>query len=108
MKILIITFSSMAVGYRLAGTDVLEAAEDDDFADILNRALKIDDLGILCVEDVILNRLPEPFMRRIGKLTMPLIVPITTPAKWKADKEGESYIARLIRRAIGYQIKIRG
>jgi vacuolar-type H+-ATPase subunit F/Vma7 len=108
MKILIITFPSMAVGYRLAGTEVLEVREDDNFTEILNSVLKIDDLGILCVEESILNDVPEPFMRRIGKLAMPLIVPITTPATWKGRKEGESYITRLIRRAIGYQIKIKG
>ncbi len=98
----------MVVGYRLAGVDTIAVTEGDNFTEIIDKSIKTAGLGILCVEDVIINRLPEPFMRRIGKLAMPLIVPITIPAEWKGRREGESYIARLIRRAIGYQMKIKG
>lgn len=106
-KILVITYPNMALGYRLAGVDVIQVVEGDDYVEIMNKALKTEDLGILAVEDAILNKLPESFVKRIGKAAMPLIVPVSTPAKWKGEKKGESYIARLIRRAIGYQIKIK-
>ncbi|MBI4378533.1 MAG: V-type ATP synthase subunit F [Nitrospinae bacterium] len=107
-KILVITYHDMAVGYKLAGLDVVEVKEGDDFSGILTSVLKMDDIGILAVEDTILDKIPGHIMKRLGKMTLPLIVPISTPSEWKGGKRGESYIERLIRRAVGYQIKIKG
>ena len=53
------------LGYRLAGVDVIQVVEGDDFVEIMNKALKTGDLGVLAVEDAILNKLPESFVKRI-------------------------------------------
>ncbi|OGV97027.1 MAG: hypothetical protein A2Z59_05975 [Nitrospinae bacterium RIFCSPLOWO2_02_39_17] len=106
-KIIVITYPDMAVGYRFAGVEVIEVAREDNFAEVMNKVMEREDLGVIAIEDTILNSLSEPFIKRIGKMAMPVIVPISTPVKWKSEKVVESYIARLIRRAIGYQIKIK-
>lgn len=106
-KIIVVTYSDMAVGYRFAGVEVIEVAREDNFTEVINKVMEREDLGVVVIEDTILNSLSEPLIKKIGKTAMPVIVPISTPAKWKSEKVIESYIARLIRRAIGYQIKIK-
>jgi hypothetical protein len=46
-------------------------------------------------------------MRRIKKSGLPVIVPVNIPEAWGEGGPEEAPFARLIRRAIGYHIKLK-
>lgn len=106
-KLLVITYPDTSLGFKLAGVEVEEVKEDEDITDILNDILKTGDYGLLVVEEKFLAKVDEGVLKRIRKTGIPVIVPIDTPKSWQTESEMESYIARLIRRAIGYQVKIK-
>lgn len=103
-KFVVVTDVDRASGFRLAGVEVLEAPGVEEAKKIIPPLLFKDDIGIVAVNEEYLLSLDEKLMSRIEKLTRPLIIPI--PAKSK-ELDRHSYIERLLRKAIGYNIVLR-
>ena len=106
-KLLIITYPDTSLGFNLAGVEVKEALDGEDITPILQDIVEKGEYGLLVVEEKLLVKVDEGVLKRIRKTGIPVIVPIDTPKSWQTEEEMESYIARLIRRAIGYQVKIK-
>jgi V/A-type H+-transporting ATPase subunit F len=93
-KFVIVTDSDRASGFRLAGVEVLEAGSPEEAKKVISPLLYKDDIGIVAVN--------EEFM--LEKLARPLIIPIPSKSK---ELDRRSYIERLLRKAIGYNIVLR-
>lgn len=106
-RILIMTYPEAAIGYRLSGADVLEFKEDEAITSSLEEIFKKKDYGLLAVEEGMLKNVPEDLMKKIAREGIPVVVPINTPKGWYGAETAESYIARIIRKAIGYEVKIK-
>lgn len=106
-KLLIITYHDTSLGFNLAGAEVKEINEKDDVTVVLNNILKDGSYGLLAIEEGLLSKVEEGVLKRMKKSGIPLIVPINTPKSWHGGAAAESYISKLIRRAIGYQVKIK-
>jgi len=94
-----------ALGFRLAGVPVEEVAESGA-AERLAALVEEPGLGILAVEDALFDRVPDTVFERASRDGVPIVLPFTLPARWEARAGGEEYVATLIRRAIGYHIKL--
>lgn len=103
-KFIVVTDPETAAGFRLAGVDVLEASGPAEARKIIPSLLFRDDTGIVAVNEDFMTSLDEKLMDRIEKTYRPIIIPI--PSKTK-EIERTSYIERLLRRAIGYNIVLR-
>lgn len=106
-KLLIITYPGASLGFSLAGVEVKEVKENEDIASVLSGVIKTGGYGLLAIEEKLLERVDEGILKRIRKAGIPVIIPIDTPKSWYGEEEMESYVARFIRRAIGYQVKIK-
>jgi len=103
-KFVIVTDSDRASGFRLAGVEVLEAGSSDEAKKVISPLLFKDDVGIVAVNEEYMLDLDEKLMTRIEKLARPLIIPIPSKSK---EVDRRSYIERLLRKAIGYNIVLR-
>ncbi len=106
-EFLIITAPGASLGFRCAGVECFEAGDGVDVPSFLFKLQAEGRYGLVAVEEKILKRVSDNEMRRINKRGLPIIIPINIPEKWGEVEFGESPVVRLIRRAIGYQIKIR-
>jgi vacuolar-type H+-ATPase subunit F/Vma7 len=104
---LIITEEGASLGFRCAGIECLEVNGLADIPALLFKLQAGGRYGLVVVDEKILERVPEHEMRRIHKKGLPIIMPINIPRQWGEAEFGESPVVRLIRRAIGYQIKIK-
>lgn len=105
--LLVITRPDDSAGFRCAGLETMEAQPDADMGTIL---LDIQDegrYGLVVIDEPLYGRIPEPVMRRLKKKGLPIVINIAMPEKWEEREYGESPVVRLIRKAIGYQIKIK-
>ncbi|MBI5809737.1 MAG: hypothetical protein HZB21_00885 [Deltaproteobacteria bacterium] len=103
---IVITGPGHSRGFRCAGFDCMEAVEDE----VSGLLLSIQDkgrYGLVAVEERLLMSVTDAVMRRIRKRGLPVIMHINMPEKWEEREPGESPVVRLIRKAIGYQIKIK-
>ena len=97
---------ALAAGLRLAG---VPADDVTDAADTMERATELvaqPDLGILLIEQPLFEALPPVFKREIENRALPIVVPVPR-ASWGAGTDrAEQYILELLRRAIGYRVKL--
>ena len=104
---LVITETGASTGFRCAGFDCMEFETHGDVGARLTELQDGGKYGLIAVEERLLSRVPENVMRRLRKRGLPIIIHINMPLKWSEMEFGESPVVRLIRRAIGYQIKIK-
>jgi vacuolar-type H+-ATPase subunit F/Vma7 len=96
----------VATGFGLAGLASVEAADPTDGARKLLRSLDEPGLGVLLVEDAVYAALSEADRRTLARRPLPMVVPFPGP-EWAVQREGpEAFIAELLRRAIGYRVKL--
>lgn len=84
----------------------MEEVEESAAAERLKEILGEPGLGVLAVEEDLLRQLPETTLERVERQGIPVILPFAVPARWGEGGAGEEYVAALIRRAIGYHVKI--
>ena len=103
-KFVVVTDPDSACGFRLAGVDVIEASTMDEVKKIIPDLLYQDDTGIVALNEDFVPALDDNLMTRIEKSYRPIIIPI--PVRNKGISQ-TSYIERLLRRAIGYNVVLR-
>lgn len=102
----IIASPPVAAGFRLAGLAPVEAGDRADGVAQLQDMLREPGVGVVLVEEPIYGALPEAARRALARSPVPMVVPFPGPA-WMAPPVGpESFIAELLRQAIGYRVKL--
>lgn len=103
-KVVVVTDSDRATGFRLAGAEVLEAGTREEAKKVIPGLLYRDDIGIVAVNEEYMLSLDEKMMDRIEKMHRPLIIPLPSKSK---EIDRRTYIERLLRKAIGYNIVLK-
>ena len=103
-KFVVVTDPDTAAGFRLAGVDTFEAAGPEDARGIIMALIRKDDTGIIAVNEDYLSLLDEKLRERLEKLHRPITIPIPSRTK---GLDRTSYIERLLRKAIGYNVVMR-
>jgi len=104
LKVRVVAPSRDALGFRLAGlaVDTYEGAQDAK--GILLRRVADPECGVLLVDESIWPLLDSKTTRQLAESHRPLVVTLPMGAGAVAEKE---YLERLIRRVIGYQVRLR-
>jgi vacuolar-type H+-ATPase subunit F/Vma7 len=97
----------VAAGFGLAGARVVEAGTTAEGVVCLRDLLVQPDVGVVLVEEGLHDRLPEDVRRRLGRNPLPMVVPFPGPAWEERPEAAESYIVELLRRVIGYRVRLR-
>jgi len=103
-KYVIVTDPATAAGYRLAGVEVHEVSSPAEARNVIPPLLNADDTGIIGVSEEFMSALDPELLSRIEETYRPIIIPIPGRLQKVAS---ESYIERLLRKAIGYNIVVR-
>ncbi|HEX7024441.1 MAG TPA: hypothetical protein VF187_06455, partial [Gemmatimonadales bacterium] len=62
--------------------------------------------GVILLQEEIYQALPDDVRARLDRSAHPVVVPMPGPA-WVAAPSAEERVIELLRRAIGYRIKLR-
>jgi V/A-type H+-transporting ATPase subunit F len=95
------------LGFRLAGAAVDEVAPGGEAA-ALRRLLADPHVGVVAAEEDVLRAVPARLLRRAREAGLPVILPFALPRRWGDSGRGEAYVAALVRRAVGYAVKLGG
>ncbi len=106
-KAIVITDPETADGFRLAGVSVVEVENADEAREKIKMLLDDPDAGILAVNESFYNAIDEKTQEKIDSIYRPIVIPL--PIKESVEMAGErrAYLARLIHRAIGFDITLR-
>lgn len=106
-RLIVITDPDTALGFRLAGVEATEVADADEAADRLLSLLKSEEPGIVMYNEEYHTALSEHSRVALEESTAPVFFPVPGRPVGRMGEPREEYLARLLRRAIGYQLKIR-
>jgi len=93
------------LGFRLAGADVREVPAGEEAA-AFRTLLSDPRLGVLCVEEALLAAAPARLLARARARGLPVLLPFSLPRRWGEAGRGQAWVAALIRRAVGYGVKL--
>jgi vacuolar-type H+-ATPase subunit F/Vma7 len=102
-----ITSRAAAAGFRLAGVPTDAVADAAGVGPLLASRSTEPGLGILLVEQSLLDAAPDAVRRDAERRPVPIIVPVPS-ARWgESPADAEGMILELLRRAIGYRVKLK-
>jgi V/A-type H+-transporting ATPase subunit F len=107
-KTIVVTDPETADGFRLAGVSVVEAENADEARDKIKLLLNDPNAGILAINEHFYDAIDEKTKEWIESVYRPIVIPL--PIKETVEMAGErrAYLARLIHRAVGFDITLRG
>lgn len=103
-KIAFITPPDAAFGFRLTGVEHYVISNDDVEQKLLGIISK-PDIGLVILDERLMEGLPMEELRRIEKKWQGIL--LVLPAPERREIEVEDYALSLIRRAIGYHVRLR-
>lgn len=103
-----LTDPETADGFRLAGVDVLEAETVEQAKMQITELLDNPDSGIIGVNESFYMALDEKTLERIESVYRPIVIPLPIKETLEGIGERKAYLSRLIHRAIGIDITLRG
>ncbi len=108
-KILAIIEREIARGFRFSGVDIKVAESSELAKKLLLETMDKKDYGIVIIDEGYLNSFDEPTKKLVEDSSSPLVVPVPLEMKWHKNnkRKEDTYVREMIRRAIGYQIKIK-
>ncbi len=90
----------VAPGFLLAGIPAI------DRLDRIEAHLAQHRVGVLLVEEDLQPLLPETLRIRLSTHAVPMMVLFPAPS-FEGERPGEAYIVELLRRAIGYRVRLK-
>jgi vacuolar-type H+-ATPase subunit F/Vma7 len=103
-KITFMTPRDGEYGFSLSGVPQ-RIAEPADAEAALKETMAEPDVGLAIVDERLLKDLPDEELRELEKAWQGILLVLPSPEKPPA--EVEDYAARLIRRAIGYHVRLK-
>ena len=95
------------LGYRLAGVELREASTVEEMGRKAEALSGDPGVRLVLLDEDLFRGLPAALQRKLEESRMPVFLPVPSLPLRTGALRPEEYIARLIRRAVGYQIRIR-
>lgn len=108
-RILALVRHDLASGFALTGVDVQSVSDARELRRALSAAAGGPRYGMVVVEEELMATLEDTERASFAAVVVPLIIEVSGELAWTEAAEGpsEDYVARLIRRAVGYQLNIK-
>lgn len=104
-KVVVITDPESADGFRLSGVEVIEVDQGEKARAKLSELIDDDTIGVIAISSEFTSFIDERTQQKIDRIYRPIVVPI--PSKKRISVVGRAdYLRGLIRRAIGFEIKL--
>jgi V/A-type H+-transporting ATPase subunit F len=103
-KIVFITTGDAEYGFKLTGLDHY-VIEEQKVEETLRKITGEPDVGLVIIDERLIKGINEETLKRIEGTWHGIFIVLPSPEKAKV--EIEDYAARLIRRAIGYHVRLK-
>lgn len=106
-RLIVITDPDTALGFRLAGVEATEVSAKEEAAERLLTCLRGKEPCIVIYNDEYRTGLSEKSQVELEESVSPVFYAIPISQARSGGESREHYLARLLRRAIGYQLKLK-
>jgi V/A-type H+/Na+-transporting ATPase subunit F len=105
-RLAVITDSSTATGFRMAGVDTFEVSDNRQLQAKLAELIKAETYGLIAVNQDLAGELGEEVDRIMRSRALPVILPFPVPRGGSVES-GETYLNKLVKDAIGFYVKLK-
>lgn len=108
LKVLAISEKELTRGFALAGLETLAVSDAKQASQALEKIISDGQYGIVIMDEKLSSGLDKHVKTALSKSDGPMLVSIPAELRWRDSEKlpHDDYIARLIRRAVGYQLNI--
>ena len=106
-EILVVGEPEIVEGFALTGARIRPESDPRRAERLVEQFLMSKDVDIVVVTENLFEKIPERTRNRAESSGRPLFVTLPRPAGIETWGEHEDLISRIIRRAIGYRLKIK-
>jgi vacuolar-type H+-ATPase subunit F/Vma7 len=106
LRVTLLCRPELAPAFALAGFRPLEVPDAEEAGRRLGQLLSDARVGLVLVEAALYDGLEPDLQRRLSARPVPLVVPVPGPS-WAEHAAADQVIVELLRRAIGYQVRLR-
>ena len=109
MKVLAISEKELAKGFSLAGIETLTVSDAKQASEALVNIISGGKYGIVIMDEKLSSGLDKQVKTALSRSNGPMLVSIDGELRWRDTEKlpCDDYVARLIRRAVGYQLNIK-
>jgi vacuolar-type H+-ATPase subunit F/Vma7 len=100
-----LTWPITAAGLRIAGLAADDASSAEDASRRLAELAAAPDVGVILMDQALFDQIPDALRHQLARRALPIVVPIPRPMRVPGEG-GEDYILELLRRAIGYRVRL--
>lgn len=105
-KVLVMTDSETATGFRLAGVEVRETAADRALRE-LTRVIESGEYGLVLIDEALLPDPNKAAARLLRGRDLPVLLSMPSlAATFTAEGDAMAYMKRLVRSTIGFDVKL--
>lgn len=105
-RVVVLTDSETATGYRLAGVEVHES-DPENAQDALEELITSGDYGLVVVDEGLIADPVASTERVMRERDLPVLLPVPSlGAAFGEDTDATAYMKELVRSAIGFDIKL--
>ena len=97
---------ALKAGFALAGVKAIPVIDSAEAGAVLSGLVERPGLGVLFVEEELYSGLPDALRETLERRPLPVVVPFPGPRR-EARATAESGLVELLRRAIGYRVRLR-
>ena len=102
---MVIASQGLSAGFSMAGVPVFEASNGADAARQIDRLADEDGAGVIIIDEPLYRDIPEEIRRAFQRSVLPVLIPVPGP-DWTTEATAHEYIVEILRRAIGYRVKL--
>lgn len=106
-RILAIVPSDFALGFKLTGIDTQGCAFSKEAKEYLSQELTEGRYSLIIIDDEFLLSFDTRFNKKIQESRKPLVIAIPLKKTFKEELKPKDYFLKMVRDAIGYEIRIR-
>ncbi|HEB13050.1 MAG TPA: V-type ATP synthase subunit F [Actinobacteria bacterium] len=106
-KLMVITNPDAAVGFSLAGVDVITARSSVEARKELALAINDDSAGIIAMDEDYFAEIDDALRAKTERMYRPIVVPIPSELDLSELGHGHQYLSAFIKRAVGFDIQLK-
>ena len=104
-RMLVLTVDELAVGYRLAGADVMVVSDVADASQKLRELLDArEEVGVIAIHEPFLVAFDATLLRRVDRTLPPLVVALPAGEQKHGDPGRRERLLQRLQQAVGYEI----
>jgi vacuolar-type H+-ATPase subunit F/Vma7 len=104
-QLVVISSPGLSAGFALAGVPVFEATDGANAARQIDHLVDAMNAAVILIDEPLYEDLSDEVRRALRRSAFPVVIPVPGP-DWTTKTTAHEYIVEILRRAIGYRVKL--